>query len=488
MAIKTSFTFVGIDKITNVANNVSKSVAKVAGGFKKVENQTEKTNTKLQQTGKILGSLKGKVAGLAAGFVGFQAIKSFITVGADFQDSLLDLSSITGSVGEDLQFLTDESLRMSKATGIAAKDVAGAFKIVASAKSELLSDLPALSNVTEQVLLLSDAAGIDLASSGKVLTESLNQFGVASDQANRFVNVLAAGSKVGASEVAETGVAVVKSAVAAKLAGLSFEELNSMIQVLAKNGIKAEVAGTGLKTALLQLEKSGIKQITPSVVGLDSALENLASANLSTSELFKLFGAEAISIGDILIKNRSLVSQWTAEITGTNVAQEQANTRIESFNKKLAKIAATIQAKLITAFFRLEPFLTEQATKFADWIDSLDEEKIKSFADSVISLAKGLADLASSLASVGRFFSTSETVFGKNAFSEFLDRPISSFFESGENNATQIVEEQKTITQVSNQNQQALAVEISLSGDTSKVESVKSQAKSSGLKVRTNME
>jgi TP901 family phage tail tape measure protein len=505
MAIKTSFTFVGIDKLSGIAGKISNSVANVTDRFKKFEGQTGQTNKKLKDTGDILGKLKGKVTGLLAAYGGFQAVKGFITIGADFQDSLLDLSSITGSTGKDLKFLTDESLRMSKATGIAAKDVAVAFKIVASAKSELLEDLPSLRDVTEQVLLLSNAAGIDLATSGKVVTESLNQFGAAADQANRFVNVLAAGSKVGASEVADTGVAVVKSAVAAKMAKLSFEQLNSMIQVLSQNGVKAEVAGTGLKTMLLQLEKSGVKQITPSIVGLDNALMNLQNAKLTTSEMFKLFGAEAISIGDILINNASLVKAWTAAITGTNIAQEQADVRMGSFNKKMQMIRATIEGKLIDAFFRLEPFLTRQAESFAAWIDKLDEKKIKEFADFVLEiaeamaiLAKSTAELISNMSKLSKARTNANVVLDESGpmtralipFRNPMDylKTITNYLSIGDAKAAELATDERSISGTFETKPQGIDVNINLGGNTNVVESVKTKATTSGLKVRTNME
>ena len=67
--------------------------------------------------------------------------------------------------------------------------------------------------------------------------------------------VLAAGSKVGAANVEQQAAVILKAGVAAKMASLSIEQLTGMTETLAEKGIKAVIAGTGLKTFLLRLER-----------------------------------------------------------------------------------------------------------------------------------------------------------------------------------------------------------------------------------------
>ena len=337
---------------------------------------------------------------MAAAAISFFGIKGFLQTGADFQTAMADMSSITGATGEDLKFFREETLRMAKASATMAPEVANAFKLVASAKSDLLKDPKGLSKVTEQVLLLKTAASLELSQAANVLLESLNQFGAGADRAAEFVNILAAGSKVGASEVGQTGAAIVKAAVNAKLAGLSFVELNASIQVLAKNGIKAELAGTGLKTMFLALTTQTNNNFNPAIVGMGRALENLSKANLNATEIEKLFGREAFAIGKILIDNRKLVGQWTQEMTGTAVAQEQAAINLNTFNVKMRRLGITIKNVLIRTFLRLEPLLSKTIVKFTEFFDQISEDQIKVFSDNIVDVATGLGNIATSLGDI----------------------------------------------------------------------------------------
>lgn len=386
-----SYRFLAKDSFSGVSKKIQTNNKKLGKSFKKLDGNIKKSSSVFKGTSKsfVMG-----FKSMAIAAVGFFGIREFISTGSDFQTAMADMSSITGATGKDLKFFRDETLRLAKASATMAPEVANAFKLVASAKSDLLKDPKGLSKVTEQVLLLKNAAGIDLSQAANVVMESLNQFGAGAEQAAEFVNILAAGSKVGASEVGQTGAAIVKAGVAAGLAKLSFVELNASIQVLAQQGIKGELAGTQLKTSLLKLETTGIKKIMPSVVGLNSALDNLASMNLNAAQLSKLFGLEAIAAGQKLIENRATVKEWTTAMSGTAIAQEQATTNLSTFSAKMRKMGITFRDVFIKTFLRLEPLLSKLATQFTQFIGSIDEKKINAFADGLVKVATALGDIA----------------------------------------------------------------------------------------------
>ena len=64
-----------------------------------------------------------------------------------------------------------------------AGDTAKAFEIIGSAKPELLASADAMGLVTDAAITLSKATGDELESSAQSLTNTLNQFGLAADQA-----------------------------------------------------------------------------------------------------------------------------------------------------------------------------------------------------------------------------------------------------------------------------------------------------------------
>lgn len=375
---------VSLDSLKKVEAQRTRTLKKISlsnvNDLKKIEAQHTLTTNKItKKSGLLMTSFK-RLAPIAATYFSGRAI---LGTGMSFEDRLADLSAITGAAGKDLDFLKNKSFELSRAAVVSQSEVLEAFKLVASAKPELLKNGEALASVTQDVLLLSNASGVDLATAAKVTAESLNQFGADASQANRYVNVLAAGSKYGSSEVAETGVAVLKAGAAAKSVGIEFEQLNAAIQVLAKSGFKAELAGTGLKTALLKLEASGIDAIRPSVVGLEKALSNLKKAGLDIPELQKLFGLEAYNVGYILMDNVELLNSMEKQITNTSVAQEQAAIRMNTFSKKWQALKLAVSDKLIQIFLQLAPALTAAGDKFIYFFNQIKTDHVTIFIETL---------------------------------------------------------------------------------------------------------
>ncbi|MDA1380466.1 hypothetical protein PCI56_12695 [Plesiomonas shigelloides subsp. oncorhynchi] len=62
---------------------------------------------------------------------------------------------------------------------------------------------------------MAEAAGMSLPDATKALALSLNQYSASAEQADRYINVLAAGAKYGSSEIQETTEAIKGGGVAA---------------------------------------------------------------------------------------------------------------------------------------------------------------------------------------------------------------------------------------------------------------------------------
>ena len=385
---------------------------------KRINTATTTMRKRFSGLGKGLSLLTRKFGGLITAAAGFFGLRKFFSEGMKFQDTIADLAAITGAAGKDLQFLQEESLRLAKVSIVSASETAGAFKLVASAKAELLEDPKALSNVTEQVLLLSNAAGTSLSDSALIVTESLNQFGASAEETNRFVNVLAAGSKFGASEVESTGAALVRAGVGSKLASVSFEKANAALQVMAQRGIKGQRAGTSLQTVFIRLESQANKRFKPSIVGLDQAMENLAKRNLSTAKMTKLFGREGLATGEILISSRKEVAEMEKKITGTSIASQQAAIRMATFSKRIESIGIAINEKLISVFQELENsrVFSSIATDFTKWLDTIKPSTINTFVASIRSMVTAIGVLGKVLSAVmvpfSMFFNAAESIAG----------------------------------------------------------------------------
>ncbi|MFZ4170474.1 phage tail tape measure protein [Enterobacter ludwigii] len=308
------------------------------------QEDAKKTDEAYSRMGKTIAGVAGRLAGFAGAGLSLGAI---ITTTREYGQALSDLSAITGATGAQLKTLDEAAQEMGRSTEYSASQAVEALKLMASAKPELLQTADGLTEATKSALTLAQAAGSTLPDATRTLALSLNQFGAGAQEADRYINVLAAGAKFGASEIADTAAAIKNGGVAAAQAGVGFETLNAAIQVLAEREIKGGEAGTALRNVILALEKGTDKTLKPSVVGLSGALENLSKKNLSTAQAVKLFGVENINAASVLVDNRSKLDALTQALTGTQTAHEQAAIRVNNLNGDIMGLTSAFEGMII---------------------------------------------------------------------------------------------------------------------------------------------
>lgn len=387
---KVSFTYFLRNQYSKVAAKIGRSTVDLRRKLKDLGRTSENIERKVNKSTLGIGSGFKRMFAAAAGFFG---AREFLQKGMAFQDAMADLSAITGATGKDLDKLRNKAFELGKGAATSGAQVAEAFKLVASAKPELLENLDALAATTKEVLLLKNAAGIELAEAARITAESLNIFGAGAKSANKFVNILAAGAKLGSSEIADTGAAAVIAGPQAKNAGLSFLQLNAAIQTVAKGGIKGARAGTALSAIFGRLrrgakgvfqgfdfEKLGLEGV---FLKIKERLEGVTDSTKRAQLEAKFFGEEHAKVGLALLDNANFLSQYERTLKGTNTAQEQADIRLGTFSARLRRLGVILEQRLIKVFDKLEPVLTKQTVNFANFLDSINPAQVDAFAESL---------------------------------------------------------------------------------------------------------
>lgn len=367
-----------------------------------VESKFNKLDSRVGRLDKSMMRLAGRFA-LFAGAAG--VVTKSIKKIADFEESVSNLSAITGATGDDLDFLKRKAIELGAATTKTSQETVEAFKLIASAKPELLEDAAALSSVTKEAIALAEASGLDLPDAARNLAETLNQFSAGADQASRFINVLAAGSKLSAAEIPEVSMAIKEFGVNAKDAGISVEQSVAAIETLAEKGVKGQRAGIQIRNVLLKLAASTDKRVNPEIVGLSDSLENLAKKNLSTAQLTKMFGRQNIIAAKTLIQNRNRVDDLTEALTGTNIAYEQQRVNTDNLNSDLKRLNSAWEGFILNlnkgegAISKTLRSATQDLTEFINKLDFANktrEERDKSATESarenLAATLKGLKD------------------------------------------------------------------------------------------------
>jgi TP901 family phage tail tape measure protein len=239
-----------------------------------------------------------------------------------------------------------------------------AFQGVLSKFGASLADTPEqLGKVSENINILAKAGGLDAKEAMDTLANSMLQFGVdvadgnvAAAESARFMNVLAASAKVGAAEIPQVGQAVLVAGVAAKSANVSFEETNAAIQVLAAGGKVGAEAGTALrnvlgklagedvlpKEALEKLKSLGVNMdvVSNTSIPLSARLKELGKASSDATAFAQVFGTENAAAATILATGAGTIEEWTKQITGTNEANVQAATNMNTLSEQLSRARA----------------------------------------------------------------------------------------------------------------------------------------------------
>ena len=346
-------------KIRNLNSMLKEHQKSLRGVNKEVKATTFSFGKFVDGFNRFGGFIASVVASLTGLVLGLKALRDEKN---KLEDSKASLKALTGLDEGSVEWLTQqarslattmtkEGLRVRASTD----EILDAYMLVGSAKPELLGNKEALAAVTEEAMRLQAAAGdIKLAEAVDAVTLSLNQFGAPAEEAGRYVNVLAAGSKEGAANIASINAAIEKSGVAASGANVQIEETVALIETLAYKGIKDEVAGTALKKFFLVLQ-TGADETNPKVVGLSKALENLKKKNMDAGAIKKMFGEEGYNAAAVILDNIDMVNRLTDAVTGSNVAFEQSAINSDTASAKLAQVRNQMKLAGIELIEKLNP-------------------------------------------------------------------------------------------------------------------------------------
>ena len=380
-----------IKEMTRGSEEYNRTMAKIQhlqGILKQHRQEIKGITTETKKATVSIGSMVdwfNRFGGVILSVIGFLtgftlALRAIRDERNKLEESQAGLKALTGLDDDSIAWLTGQAKTLSTTMtkeGLrvrqSAAEILDAFMLVGSAKPELLGDKEALKAVTEEAMRLQAAAkDITLNEAVDSLTLSLNQYGAAADQAGRFTNVLAAGSQAGSANIASQAKAIRNAGTAAASANVPIEQTVALIETLAYRGIKDEVAGTGLKKFFLVLQ-TGADETNPKIVGLDKALENLKNKNMDAGAIKKMFGEEGYNTASVILQNTEMVKDFTAAVTDTNVAYEQAAINSDTAQAKLEQARNKMKLAAIDLGEKLNPALTVSTNMLTNVLKYLPE-------------------------------------------------------------------------------------------------------------------
>jgi TP901 family phage tail tape measure protein len=296
--------------------------------------------------------------GLIGGVAAFASvIKGAINIVREFDQSVADLSAITGASGKDLEYLKNQAILLGKGVKGGAVAVVEAYKLIASAKPELLENVQALNQVTEAVLTLSKASGMEMPLAATALTDAMNQFGADASQASMFVDALANGAKYGAAEIPQVTDALLKFGAVSRTSNIDIKESTALVELLAENGLKGADAGTALRNVLLKLsapdalplkakiaiERLGIsfKDLSDTSKPIQERLEALKPLLKDNAGMVKVFGLENVVAATNILGHTERLKELTSKMGEVGTASEQASIRADTLNGSFDRLESS---------------------------------------------------------------------------------------------------------------------------------------------------
>lgn len=326
--------------INNILANFSVNQNNFITTITQIQKHTQITNKTINVFNQSVGELNNKLkaADYNAFALSFQyADKALRSVGNSsvvFEENLKSLSISTGISGEALEALSANARKLGVSTGLGAGQALKAYQVLASQIDVSKVGLEGLNALQAETMTLAKASGLGVEGVAMALSATINQFGLEASEANRVINVLAAGAKYGAAGIPELSEALGAVGVAARNAGLNVESASGALEVLSRGNLKGAEAGRALEAVMQGMQS--FLGIDFNSTTLASGLEALKPRLNDAAYLTGVFGANHVEVARYLIANAAAVQEMTAKVTDSNVAQEQAEMRSETIASKMA--------------------------------------------------------------------------------------------------------------------------------------------------------
>ena len=375
---------VNTDNLGQDTEELRKQYERLEQTQKKVQEITEKQAANKQaisQTKAQLGGLIGTVAAVGTAFYAGPVKKA-----AEFQEQMSSVKAISNASAGDMEKLSQKAKEMGAKTAFTATEAGKAMEYMAMAgwkTEDMLGGIDGIMN-------LASASGEDLGAVSDIVTDALTAFGLSASDAGHFSDVLAQASSNANTNVSMMGSTFQKVAPVAGALGYSVEDMSLGIGLMANASIKADVAGTSLKTALANMAKPTKQQaaymdkygisLTKSdgtMKSFGEVVENLRGSlgGLSEQEQIAaasaIFGKESFS-GMLAIVNASEqdFNKLTEAVYNCDgAAKKMAETKLDNLNGSITLAKSAFDALQVELGELLLPTLTEGIKKFTDIIN-----------------------------------------------------------------------------------------------------------------------
>lgn len=318
------------------------------------------------------------------------ALKECVDVSADFHYTMATVQAVSGATTDEMGKLEAQAKDYAATTVFMAQDAANAYQVMGQAGWTVDEMLDSMAGT----MSLASASGEDLGDTTNMVVDAMTAFGYGADQAGHFADVLARASADTNTSVALLGNSFQACATTAGGMGYSIDDVAVALGIMANNGLKAEMSGTALTTALTRMsganetangamEDLGLTMFNASgqAKPLGQFLGELRDSFAGMTEEQKINNAYMLAgqrgmKGLLAIVNAS-DEDWnnlTESIANcSGAAEDMANTKLDTYTGQVKLTKSALEGLEIEVGDQLTPALEDLQESFAKALNGLKE-------------------------------------------------------------------------------------------------------------------
>lgn len=360
-------------KVFKVFSNNSKAAAKV----------TEEAARRAASEWRDIGD-----AAMRSGRAMLGLFRKPISEALSYSGAIAELQSQANPSAKSLQFMKTKADELSISFGSTRSELLLMFAKIASSGVEGEKNIEALGRASARLAL---AAGMTNKEAAGALVGAVNQFGLASTEADKVANLLSSGANAAETTILELSEALVKVGNISRTSGVSIERSVALLDQLALTGMKGAIAGTGLKTVFSRLLKPmassqkimrrlrvDMKKFNETPVDKRIALIGDKLKGLSTEKqgtiLFTMFGTEgAAAAASLMGTTAEQIDLVTKAIADKTALDRKAKAKLKDHNVQLAIMQRRLEGVYLKIGNSVLKFFDKHKKKLNEIVVALDE-------------------------------------------------------------------------------------------------------------------
>src|SRR5690625_1847755 len=343
--------------------------------FEKAQREVARAIAPVQKQLQSVGRAMSMYVTAPLAGIGTAALK----VGGDFQYAMNRVSTLSRGTGDEVEALRKQAQELGRTTQFSASQAADAMGFLAMAgfeANDILGTMPA-------TLDLAAASGMDLARTADTMSNIMQGYGLATEDAARASDVLVAAMTRSNTNLEQLGDAMKYAGPVAKGMGITFEETAAALGMMGNAGIQASMAGTSLRGALTRLASPvgsaanvmrdlglNVTNADGSMKSLSEIVEQLERSGASTTQMIEIFGQRAgPAMAALVDQGSEALRGLTTELEDSvGEAAKVASVQMEGFRGAMLALKSAAEGVLIAVS---ESGLLEWATSLANRITGL---------------------------------------------------------------------------------------------------------------------